>query len=54
LHNISDIRQIEVHVAESLLHDFSTLKIEIAIAKLKKHESPLIQTEGDTLLYGIK
>jgi hypothetical protein len=36
VHNFSDVRQIEVHVAESLVSGPSCLEVEIAIAKLKK------------------
>jgi hypothetical protein len=34
--NISDVRQIEVHMAEPLVPGPSHLEAEIAIAKLKK------------------
>jgi hypothetical protein len=55
VHNISDVRQIEVHMAEPLLPGPSRLDVEIPIAKLKKYESPgidelpaeLIQAGGD-------
>jgi hypothetical protein len=40
VHNVSDVRQIEVHTAEPLVPDSSRLEIEIAIAKLKKYKSP--------------
>jgi hypothetical protein len=40
MHNISDVRQIEVHTAEPLVPCPSRLEVEIAIAKLKKHKSP--------------
>jgi hypothetical protein len=38
VHNVSDIRQIEVHTAEPLVPGSSLLQVEIAIAvaKLKK------------------
>jgi hypothetical protein len=39
-HNVSDVRQIEVHTAEPLAPGPSRLEIEIAIAELKKHKSP--------------
>jgi hypothetical protein len=35
VHNVSDIRQIEVHMAEPLVPGTSRLEVEIAIAKLK-------------------
>jgi hypothetical protein len=40
VHNISDVRQIEVRMAESLVPGPSHLEAEIAIAKLKKYKSP--------------
>jgi hypothetical protein len=36
VHYVSDVRQIEVHMAEPLLPGPSRLEVEIAIAKLKK------------------
>jgi hypothetical protein len=61
VHNVSDVRQIEVHTAEPLLPGPSRLEVEIAIAKLKKNTSPgsdqipaeLIQTGGEILLSAI-
>jgi hypothetical protein len=40
VHNISDVRQIEVHTAKPLVPGTSRLEVEIAIAKLKKYKSP--------------
>jgi hypothetical protein len=40
VHRISDVRQIEIHTAEPLVPDPSPFEIEIAIANLKKYESP--------------
>jgi hypothetical protein len=40
VHNISDIRHIEVHTAEPLLPGPSSCEAEIAVAKLKKYKSP--------------
>jgi hypothetical protein len=40
VHNISDVRQIEVHTAEPLVPGLSCLEVEIAIAKFKKYQSP--------------
>jgi hypothetical protein len=40
LHNVSDVRQIEVHTAEPLVPGPSRLEVEIAIAELKKYKSP--------------
>jgi hypothetical protein len=36
LHNVSDVRQIEVHTAGPLVPDPSRLEVEIAVAKLKE------------------
>jgi hypothetical protein len=38
VHNVSDVRQIEVHTAEQLVPDPRRLEVEIAIAKLKKYQ----------------
>jgi hypothetical protein len=35
VHNVSEVRQIEVHMAEPLVPGPSCLEVEIAIAKLK-------------------
>jgi hypothetical protein len=51
---VSDVRQIELHLAEHLVPWPSFLEVEIAIAKLKKYKSPggdqipaeLIQARG--------
>jgi hypothetical protein len=40
VYNVSDVRQIEIHLAEPLVPGSSRLKVEIAIAKLKKYKSP--------------
>jgi hypothetical protein len=58
VHNVSDVRQIEVHTAEPLVPGPSRLEVEIAIAKMKKYKSPgsdqipaeLIQAGGEILL----
>jgi hypothetical protein len=61
VHNVSDVRQIEVHKVEPLAFGPSQLEIEIAIAKLKPYNSPvsdeipaeLIQAGGEMLLSAI-
>jgi hypothetical protein len=61
VHNVSDVRQIEVHTAEPLVPGSSRLEFETAIAKLKKYKSPdsdqipaeLIQAGGEILLSAI-
>jgi hypothetical protein len=40
VHNVSDVRQTEVHTAEPLLPGSSRLEVEIALAKLEKYKSP--------------
>jgi hypothetical protein len=41
VHRVSDVRQIEIHTAESLVPDSSPFEAEIAIAKLKKYKPPV-------------
>jgi hypothetical protein len=61
VHNVSDVRQIEVHKAQSLVPGPSRLEVETAIAKLKKYKSPgsnqipaeLFQAGGEILLSAI-
>jgi hypothetical protein len=61
VHNVSDVRQIEVHTAQPLVPGPSRLEVEIAIAKLKKYKSlgsdqipaELIQAGGEILLSAI-
>jgi hypothetical protein len=38
VHNVSDVRQIEVHSAEPIVPGPSCLEVEIAIEKLKKYK----------------
>jgi hypothetical protein len=60
VHNVNDVRQIEVHTAEPLAPGPS-IEAEIAIAKLKKYKLPgsdqipaeLIQAGGEILLFAI-
>jgi hypothetical protein len=42
VHNVSDVRQIEVHTAEPLVPGSSRLEVEIAIAKLKSITSQVV------------
>jgi hypothetical protein len=61
VHNISVVRQIEVHTTELLVPGPSHLEVEIAIAKLKVYTSPgsdqipaeLIQAGSEILLCAI-
>jgi len=40
LHGVNDIRQTEIHTAESLVPELSAFEVESAIEKLKSHKSP--------------
>jgi hypothetical protein len=40
VHNVSDVKQIEVYRTEPLVPSPSRLVVEITIAKLKKYKSP--------------
>jgi hypothetical protein len=40
VHRVSDVRQIEIQTAEPLVPDPSPIEFEIAIANLKRYESP--------------
>jgi hypothetical protein len=42
VHNVSDIRQIEIHRAEPLLPDPSLFEVEIAIAKLERYNHQVV------------
>jgi hypothetical protein len=61
VHNVSDVRQIEIHMAEPLVPGPSRLEVEIGIAKLKKHKwrgsdeisAELIQAGGDFFNFAI-
>jgi hypothetical protein len=56
VHNVSAVRQIEVHTAEPLVPGPSRLEVETAVANLRKCKSPgsdqisaeLIQAGGET------
>jgi hypothetical protein len=61
MHNVSDVRQIDVHMAEPLVPYPSHLEVEIAFAKWKKYKSSgsdqipaeLIEAGGETLLSAV-
>jgi hypothetical protein len=61
VHNVSDIRQIDVHTAQPLVPGPNHFEVEIVTAKLKKYKLPssdqipagLIQAGGETLLSAI-
>jgi hypothetical protein len=58
VHNVSDVRQIEIHTTEPLVPGLSHLEVEVSIAKLKKYKSSgsdqipaeLYQAGGETLV----
>jgi hypothetical protein len=58
VHDVNDVRQIEIHTAEPLVPGPSHFEVEISIAKLKKYKSPgrdqipaeLYQAGGETLV----
>jgi hypothetical protein len=57
VHEVSDVRQAEIHTAEPLVPEPSVLEVELAIEKLKSHKSPgtdqipaeLIKAWGSTI-----
>jgi hypothetical protein len=57
VHGIHDVRQMDIHIAESLVSEPSLFKVEIAIGKLKGYKSlgtnqipaKLIEAGGETL-----
>jgi hypothetical protein len=57
VHMVSDVRQIEIHTAESLVPETSPFEVEIAITKLENYKSQgndqilaqLFQAGGETL-----
>ena len=40
VHGVSDVRHAEIHTAEPLVPEPSSLEVEVAIEKLKSHKSP--------------
>jgi hypothetical protein len=40
VHGLNDVRQTEIHTAESLVLEPSTSEVEMTIDKLKRHKSP--------------
>jgi hypothetical protein len=39
VHGLGDVRQIEIHTAEPLVPEPSSVEVELAIEKLKRHKS---------------
>jgi hypothetical protein len=56
VHGVNEVRKTEIHASESLVRESGYFKVEIAIEKLKRYESPsvdqipavLIQAAGKT------
>jgi hypothetical protein len=40
VHGVNNVRQTEIHTAESLVPEPSSSEVEIAIEKLKRYKSP--------------
>jgi hypothetical protein len=61
VHEVSDVRQVEIHAAEPLVPEPSAVEVELAIEKLKSHKSPgidqipaeLIKAVGRTIYCAI-
>jgi hypothetical protein len=51
VHRFSDIRQIEIHTAESLVPEPSPLQVEIAVAILKSYKSPDIDQIPEEVIH---
>jgi hypothetical protein len=57
VHEVHDVRQMDIHTAETLVPEPSLVEVEIAIGKLKSYKSPgtdqipaeLIKARGKTL-----
>jgi hypothetical protein len=41
---VSDVRQVEIHIVEPLVPDLRPFDFEIAVTKLKKYKSPVIDS----------
>jgi hypothetical protein len=61
VHGVHDVRQIDIHTAEALVPEPSTVEVEIAIGKLKSYKLPgtdqipaeFIKAGGETLQFEI-
>jgi hypothetical protein len=57
VHGVHDVRQMDIHMAETLVPEPRLVEVEIAIGKLKSYKSPgtdqilaeLIKANGETL-----
>jgi hypothetical protein len=52
MHNIRDVRHVEIHIAEPLIPNSSYLEIQIASAKLRNYNSHVekVKSGGEALL----
>jgi hypothetical protein len=50
VHGISGIRQTDIHTAEPLVPQPSTFEVEMAMEKLKRHISPVIDQSPAELI----
>ena len=41
-HGVNDVKQTEIHTAETLVPETSAFEVELAIEELKSHKSPRI------------
>ena len=42
VHEVKDVRQLEIHTVEPLVPELSAFEVELGIEKLKNHKSPSI------------
>jgi len=49
VNGFNDVRQIEIHTAEPLVHESSAFEVEMTTEKLKGHRSQGIRTGGITI-----
>jgi len=55
VHEINDVRQTEIHRAEPLIPESSASEVELAIEKLKSHNSPGIdQIPAELIKTGVR
>jgi len=50
VHGVYDVRQTEIHMAELLVPEQSAFEVEMAIEKLKSHNSPGIEQIPEDLI----
>jgi hypothetical protein len=55
VHEVNDVRQSEIHIAEPLVPEPSAFEVELVIEKLKSHKSPGIdQIPVDMIQAGVE